>query len=273
MAQHFIDIDDRKIAYHREGEGASVLLIHGVASYSFIWKPIIRELSRNYDVIALDLLGCGDSEKPVDQDLSIKVQSELISKLIDKLGIKDVHLVGHDVGGGVAQLLAVNHADQLSDLTLINPVGYDYWPVQPITAMRLPVIRALTTAIMNKNMLRMVIRRALFYKERLDDKLMDEFWRPLASDEGKRGFVQLIRGINNKLLLDIKDKLKTIELPALLIRGDADAYLSRHILERLHDDIPNSKLVRTPRGGHFIQFDEPEWVSAQIREFISDGLR
>lgn len=266
-----VQVQGHNISYRRKGKGVAVLLVHGVASYSFLWNNIIDRLADQYDVIATDLLGCGASDKPVGVDYSIDTQSDILIELIEKLELGKVHLVGHDVGGGVVQLMAVKRPEQLIDLSMINPVGYDYWPVQPITTMRLPVIRALTSSIMNRNMLKMVVRRAVYNKAALTEELMDEFWQPLATKQGKDGFIQLIRSINNRLLTAITEELRQLTIPALLIRGDADAYLSREITEHLAKDIPNSRLVNVPAGGHFIQIDEPEKISQLLTDFFKES--
>lgn len=264
---NFVEIDGHQIAYRRIGKGIPVLFVHGVASYSFLWDEIMDNLQGEYDVIATDLLGCGASDKPKDTDCSIDVQSDILIKFIEKLNLKQVHLVGHDVGGGVVQLMAVKRPDQLIDLVMMNPVGYDYWPVQPITTMRLPVIRNLTSSIMHRSMLMVVIRRAVYHKDKLTKEIMDKFWEPLKSKEGKDGFVQLIRCINNRLLTAVTDKLRKLKIPTLLIRGDADAYLSRDITENLARDIPNSILVNIPDAGHFIQIDEANKLISLLRKF------
>ncbi|MDH3353899.1 MAG: alpha/beta hydrolase [Chromatiales bacterium] len=268
MNTQFTEVDGHHIAYHRKGHGAPVLLVHGVASHSFLWDGIAELLAEKFDVIAIDLLGCGESDKPLDVDYSIAAQAEILMKFIDKLKLAPLHLVGHDLGGGIVQIMAVTRPEQLIDLTLINPVGYDYWPVQPITLMRLPVIRSLTASIMNPHMLRMVIRRALFYKERLTDDLMGKFWEPLQSQAGRDGFVRLIKAINNRLLTDITGQLRQLKLSSLVIRGDADAYLSREITEKLAEDIPNARLAHITTGGHFIQLDEPEQLFKLLSDFF-----
>ena len=264
----FVEINGHCISYQRTGAGSPVVLIHGVASHSFLWMGIAAHLSDKFDVVVIDLLGCGGSDKPIDVDYSIIAQADILMALIDKLGLPPVHLVGHDVGGGIAQIMAVTRPEQLIDLSLVNPVGYDYWPVQPITLMRLPVIRSLTALIMSPNMFHMVIRRAVFYKEKLSPEILEKLWEPLETQEGKDGFIRLIKGINNKFLTDITEQLQHLEIPALLIRGDADAYLSSDITRRLAEDIPNARLEHVPTGGHFIQLDEPEQLSELLINFF-----
>jgi len=247
-----------------------MLLVHGITTYSFIWRKLIPSLSEQFDLIAPDLLGCGESDKPTGVSYSIRAQAEMLIKLLTKLDIEKVHLVGHDIGGGVAQIMAVTHPERIATLTVINSIGYDYWPVQPIITMRTPVIRQLAMAILDFGMLTSLVRRGLYHKERVTDELMDLFRRPLKTKEGRQGFLILAKSLDNIHLMEIEDKLKRMKLPVLIIRGEGDVYLSPEISERLRRDIKDSRLVRIESGGHFIQEDEPEQLIEAITSFITE---
>ncbi len=175
------NVDGNEIAYQREGAGQPVLLVHGITTYSFIWRKIIPLLTPQYDVIALDLLGCGNSDKPLDVDYSIKSQADIIAKFIKELKLEKLHLVSHDIGGGVAQILSVNYPELIIDVTVINSVAYDFWPVQPIIAMRTPIVRQLAMATLDFGAFRLIVKRGLYYKEALTDELMEYFWEPMKT--------------------------------------------------------------------------------------------
>ncbi len=264
----YTEIDGFSIAYHRQGSGTPVILIHGITTYSFIWQKIIPGLSRHYDVIAIDLLGCGDSDKPPGTDYSLPAQARIIRKFIDNLALNQVHVICHDVGGGIGQILSVKYPEVIKDLVLINTVGYDYWPVQPIITMRIPVIRQLAMAALDFGMLKMLVRRGFHHKERLNDELMDQFSYPLSNKEGRQAFLQFAKSLNNRNLTEIEKSIGKISFPVLIVRGDADPYLSADISERLHREIRESQLIRIPTGGHFLQEDEPDMLVEMIHTFI-----
>lgn len=256
------------IAYHREGSGETVLLIHGITTYSFIWASMFHALKNEYEVIAVDLLGCGDSDKPVDVDYSIKNQALLIKEFLQALGISKVHLVGHDVGGGIAQIFTVSFPDLVITSTLINSVAYDFWPVQPITAVRTPIIRQLAMAVVDMGMFKLIVQRGLFYKEKATPELMNYFFAPMRDREGRKAFLHFAACLNNQDLMDISDGLRQTEKPVLIIRGEADAYLGSTISEKLHSEIPGSELAFIPDGGHFIQIDVPDLLVQKWNRFI-----
>lgn len=264
-----IELQGNSITYYRTGKGEPVIFIHGITTYSFIWRNIIPYFQDKYDVIALDLLGCGDSDKPLNEDFSLKRQSQIIRDFCLKCNITKIHMVCHDVGGGIGQIFAVNYPDMLFDLTLINSVAYNFWPVQPIVAMRTPIIRQIAMASLDLGMFEIIVKRGLYHTSNLTKELMEFFWKPMRDPLGRKGFLHFAKCLNNKNLTDIESELKQLQIPTLIIRGDADVYLSAAISEKLHAHIPKSQLVCIATGGHFIQEDEPGKVSNYIINFIA----
>lgn len=263
------DIAGSQIAYFSKGEGEVVLLVHGITTYSFIWKWVVPLLEEHYQVICVDLLGCGASSKQLDQPYSIKNHAHLLKQFMQKLGIEKCHLVGHDVGGGIGQIFSVNYPEMLYDLVLLNTVAYDFWPVQPIIAMRTPIIRQLAMAMLDIRALGMIIRRGFYHKEKLTPELLNCFWEPMKSKQGRKAFLHFAASLDNQHLLEIIDALHQLDLPVLIIRGDADPYLSGAIADKLAENIPGSKLVKIPTGSHFIQVDEPELITAEMKKFFA----
>ncbi len=260
-------IDGQLLAYHQEGSGETILLVHGITTYSFIWRRIVPLLRDRFRVISVDLLGCGDSAKPLNVPYSLPHHCHILSQFIDCLGNAPVHFVGHDVGGGIGQLFAVRYPEKLRSLTLINSVGHDFWPVQPIVAVRTPIIRQLAMASLDIGAFRLVVRRGMYHKEALTEELMEHFWKPMRNREGRRAFLHFANCLNNQHLVEIEEDLHRIKLPVHIIRGDADLYLSEAIALKLRSDIPGSILTRIASGGHFIQEDEPEVLASAIGLF------
>jgi len=257
-----------RLAYLRQGSGETVLLVHGVTTYSFIWRQVLSQLSENYDVIAVDLLGCGDSDTPLDVEYSLPTQAEYLMEFVSQLGIQKLHYVGHDVGGGIGQVFAVRFPNLLHDLTLTNSVAYDFWPVQPIIAMRTPIIRQLAMATLDLGTFKLIVQRAIYHKELLTPELMDYFWKPMKTQAGRKAFLHFTKCLDNQHLLEIETQLRQLDLPVLIVRGDQDVYLSQEISLKLHREIPGSQLVRIPTGGHFIQVDEPDQLTSAIVQFF-----
>lgn len=255
------------VRLYKTGQGAPVLFIHGITTYSFIWRRVVDLLQNHYCLYVPDLPGCGDSSMDTRVSYSLKTHAERMAELLQAQVGEKVHLVGHDLGGGIAQLMAVEYPELIRSLVLVNSVGYDYWPVQPITALRAPVLRQLIVASFDLGTLKLVVQRGLYHKEKADAELLSLFMRPLQTAAGRMGLLHFARCLDNRNLLDIAHLLPRVTLPTLVVRGDADVYLSPVISQRLVEDFPQANLVRIATAGHFIQEDEPRWLCEKLREF------
>ena len=264
-------VDGFRLAFRQHGVGETVLLVHGVTTASFIWNRVVPFLSPRYRTVAVDLLGCGSSDRPLGVDCSLKRQAELLGGFIENAELGPVHLVGHDVGGGIAQILAVRRPDLVRDLAVLNTVGYDYWPVQPIVTLRTPIVRQLAMATLDLGILRIIVRRALYHPDRLTDELLGNIRSEVSAEGVRRSFLQFVRALNNSDLMAVADDLPSLGIPVLILRGDADAYLSAEIAERLHREIPSSRLLRISTAGHYIQEDEPEVVAGALLEHFREA--
>jgi len=262
-------IQGHDLAYHRFGQGPPLLLVHGITTYSFIWQELVPELARRHEVVAVDLLGCGASDLPLDESYGIRSQVARLEALTQALGWGPFAFVGHDIGGGITQRFAVDHPDRLTHAVVINGVAYDFWPVQPIIAMRTPIIRQLAMASLDLGAFRAIVKRGVFHRERVTDALMADFERPMATREGRKAFLHFAESLDNRDLTSITEGLRSTRVPFLIIRGMDDVYLSGEIARKLHREIPGSRLVEIPEAGHFIQVDQPGRLVRELEAFLA----
>jgi len=255
------------MAYQRSGSGPTVLMVHGITTYSFIWRKIVPLLEDEYDLVRVDLLGCGSSDMSSDFDLSLKNHATLLIEFMDQLGLEKVHIVGHDIGGGIAQLLGISHPERFHSIAMLNPVGYDYWPVQPITSMRTPVFRQLAMAAFDRGYYKSIVRKATFRESTYTDELNELFWSNFDNPRSKKSFLRFAKCLNNNDLMEVADQLKQMKLPVLILRAEKDVFLSAGITSRLHDDIPESTLKIISRSGHYMQEDAPEEINVELKMF------
>ncbi len=265
-------LDGGSLAYRRTGSGEPVVFVHGVTCNSFIWLPVIPYLENQWDTIAIDLLGCGDSDRPENADLTIKAQATHLQQFVDTIGLDRFHLVGHDVGGGISQIFAVCNPERLKTLTLVNTVAYDFWPVQPVIAIRTPFLRQLAMATLNLGILRLIVGRGIHHKDRLTPELFAKFHSEVSAPKRRRGFLRFTRSLDNKHLLEITDDLRKLNVPTLIVRGKQDVYLSAEISNRLLQDISGSALASVEAAGHFIQIDQPEYLAELIESHMSEAI-
>jgi 2-hydroxymuconate-semialdehyde hydrolase len=147
-APRYIAVGSEQIAYHRFGRGPSVALIHGIPTWSYLWRNVIPPLIQDgLEIIAIDLLGYGDSDKPVGADLGVAAQAELLTTVLRKLNWDGYAIVGHDIGRGVAQLMCANDREAATRLILIDTITYDSFPEPGIARLKDPVWDRILSAV------------------------------------------------------------------------------------------------------------------------------
>ena len=259
-----VTVDGTEIAVRRAGAGTAVLLIHGIPTSSRIWDGVGADLSSDLQVAAPDMLGYGESAKPLDRDVSMAAQARLVPPLLDALGLDQVVLVGHDLGGAVAQRVAVEVPERVRGLVLVDSVSFDSWP---IAQMR--VLRAITPPFTRR------WPRAWFrWFERSMSKYVPEgepreafaaglgAWsRDRASAEA---WIRNARAMDPRITAEIAPRLGEIAVPAHIVWGKDDPFQKVRWASRLRDAIPGATLTVLD-GGHFLPWDRPREVAAEIR--------
>ncbi len=217
-------INGHKIAFLEQGSGSPVILIHGIPTNSLMWRDIIPQLAKAYRVIAPDLLNYGQSTKPKSADVSINAQSHMLVKLMDVLGARRADIVAHDIGGGVAQLLAVNHPEKIRKLVLMDSVCFDSWPIPEFEPLQKPEAESEMSLNDFLSMMRGFMPNGVYNKSIMTDELIDIYLAPWSTENGKRAFFRNLRRLNNEYTHAIADELRHLPHQTLIIWGDKDLF-------------------------------------------------
>jgi len=256
------------MAYHRTGRGEPVLLVHGILAHSFIWRDVIPKLAERHEVVAVDLLGCGDSTMPMRLSLSLQSQADYLAELVQWLGLGKVHFVGHEVGGGIGQAMAVRHPKNVRSLTLVNSVAQNLWPVWPVTGLQLPFLKYLVLSSLDAGLFEWTVRRSLQNRDKVTDDLMMEFYRPLQTLIGRRTLLHFANCLHSADLTRIELDLKKLSLPVHVVWGAADRYLPTQTPDALRAIFPAGSFHRIENAGHLVPIDEPVKLAEILVEAI-----
>ncbi|WP_369830655.1 alpha/beta fold hydrolase [Mycobacterium sp. ACS1612] len=262
-----ITLHGDRVAYRDEGAGEVLLLVHGMGGSSATWSGVIRVLAERYRVIAPDLLGHGDSDKPRG-DYSVGAFAVLLRDLLDALGVSRVTVVGHSLGGGIAMQFAHQHSQYCERIALISSGGFggDVGRVLrllslPGSELVLPVI-ASRPAIVAGNAVRALMGSTDRFKARPSLSNRDHrqaFLRTLRSVVDFRG--QAVTAVNRLTFNEV--------LPALIISGDQDRVIPVDHALAAHRTLPNSRLHIMPGVGHHPPTERPEAVARLIDDFVA----
>lgn len=257
------------LAYIRKGQGPPVVLLHGIPSSSYLWRDLIDPLSATFDVLAPDLLGYGDSDKRLDADLSIAAQARYVVAFMETLGVHQAAVIGHDIGGGVAQLMAVDEPQRVARLVLIDSAVDNNWPVPVIARLKEPAWDQIMTNIDMRKGLREGLEKGMVTAGRVTDEVVDEWTRPFQDLGGRRAYLRAARALNNRDLMSRSKHVEEIDTPTLILWGANDAFLEPRWAEVLQRKLRNSTIEIVDPGGHFLPLDRPDAVLEAITRFLT----
>jgi len=259
-----------RLAYRRVGvrRPERILLVHGIPTSSYLWRHVMPALARRFDTVALDLLGFGDSDKPAGESYRLAAHAERVREFLDELHWPDCAVVGHDVGGGVAAMLAGRHADIVTRLVLVDTICYDNFPIPSIERLKDPHYER---PLLEKG-LEPSFRRAFdkgIANGRLSDEDLAEYVRPFRDPEGRAAYLRALRDLDTLDWMRERSRIENFPRPTLVLWGEKDAYLPPSDGERLAAAMPDAQFESLPGCGHFVPEDQPDALTRALLGFTA----
>lgn len=257
-----------EIAYTDLGSGLPVVAMHGIPTWSYLYHDVLDGLAEGRRVIAPDFIGHGMSDQRDMFDRSLIAQRDMILALMDWLGIARADLVGHDTGGGVALIMAVENPDRVNRLVLSNAVAYDSWPIDDMLAVGHPGWKHKTTEEI-RDFLLGGLADGLSRPARLTDAFVDGIVAPYVTEAGKLSLIRNASALNTSHTTMPTDRLGGIAAPTLLVWGANDPWQPLSDGARLARDIPGARLVPVEHASHWIPQDAPDEWLAEVAAFLT----
>jgi len=258
----------------KSGAGPPLVAIHGFGASLYTWHAVLRALSGRHTVYAVDLKGFGQSPKPNDGQYSVHDQAALIRELMDAQELRDVTLVGHSFGGGVALALAVEleraSPGTLASLILLDAAAYPQPLPSFVSILRLPVIGWLSQYLLPiEFQVRFVLKLAYYRDARIPDATVRAYATALGLPGGRRALRATAKQIIPKDIDALSAEYPTIRVPALLIWGRHDEIVPLWVGERLSRALPNARLLVIDDAGHVPHEETPDPVGTALRAFLA----
>jgi 2-hydroxymuconate-semialdehyde hydrolase len=253
-----------ELAYADEGHGPTVVLLHGFPTSSHLWRDLVPILAPRFRAIAPDLLGYGDSSKPEDpRALTIDAQAGYVRELVEDLGVTEFAVVGHDIGGGVAQLLALEGG--VDTFVLVDAVSFDAWPIEGVRMLQAtdPVgaDRELVEGIVT-----VALETGMSVPERLGPEDREEYVRPWLAEPA--ALLRAARAIDGRGLVGAEERLAVLDARVLVVWGEDDPFLSAGLADRLGEVLAGATVAILPGCSHYVTEDAPEAVLPLISEYL-----
>ncbi|MFJ4192846.1 alpha/beta fold hydrolase [Pseudomonas sp. NPDC089534] len=262
------------IRYWTCGQGEPLLLIHGFPTASWDWHYLWQPLAQRYRVIACDMLGFGDSAKPLNHTYSLLEQADLQQALLAHLKVEQpLHLLAHDYGDSVAQELLARHGDGLIEVASCVFLNGGLFPEthRPVLMQKLllsPLGWMIGRAFSREGLAKS-FRQIFGPQSRPSESELDDFWSLIESNHGPRIMHKLIGYIPERRVQ--RDRwvaaMQRGDIPLRVIDGETDPISGGHMVERYRQLIPDADAVLLPGIGHYPQTEAPAQVLKHYLEF------
>lgn len=261
--------------YVDEGQGDTVLFVHGTPTWSFEYRHVIAALSKRHRCIAPDHLGFGLSERPAGFGYTPEAHAEAIREFVDRLELDRFTLVVHDFGGPIALPLALRSRPAVSRVVVLNSWA---WPLDddPQLARAARLIGGAAGRWLYKYAdieFRLIMPSAYGDRRKLTQAIYRQY-QEVFRDRQARG--QVLHALATSLLgsrdhyQSLLDGMAALRgLPVLIVWGMKDSFFRPHYLARWRLLLPEATVVPIADAGHWPHEEEPARVVEALERFLN----
>ena len=270
---NYIQLESWNLHYIDEGEGPVMVLFHACPFWSFSFREVIKEFSKDHRVIALDLLGFGLSDKPADFDYSINGHTAILEEFIWRLGLKKMTFVLHGWGGTIGMSYAVRHPNFITSLVIMNSIAFSGHKLPwQLKLCRIPTLGPL------------LVKMFLLYGSRsaaLSPEVKNAYLIPFRKEYSKeedpllpvQNFIASIPAYPEddaaQSVLAIESGLWSFRMkPVCIIWATHDFLYNKKALHLWHKCLPGAEIHTLERTTHYILEEQSETFNAILRDFL-----
>jgi pimeloyl-ACP methyl ester carboxylesterase len=260
---------ERKIHYMEFGEGSHhLLLIHGYGAYSITWKDLIPVLIKaGKKIWAIDLLGFGYSDKPLDIQYTLELYLEQINAFMQEMHIPQADLIGHSMGGAVALGIAMDYSYRVKSLTLISPMAY---PSGLALGLRIGKrFLSLIKLFWGMPFLRIARKYLIVNTEAACTPQKEaEAAEPYFLENGLESALTVLQHFDYDRLANLRRGYSRVKVPVLIIWGKQDPLVPCRHIKFFKRDFPHAEIFLLDHCGHIPQEEYPQEVARSILNFL-----
>jgi pimeloyl-ACP methyl ester carboxylesterase len=250
-----------KVTFSDTGKGRVVVLLHGFLGSHKIWEPVIKDLSKTYRVIAIDLPGHGGTPC-FGYAHSMELMAKCAKAVLDHLRLKKYVLIGHSMGGYVALAYADLFPDHVKGFCLYHSTSY-----ADSAEKKKDRLRAVNAVKSDRNLYTRNTIKNLFATKNLKYlKSEINFATKIAKGTSKRGIIAALYGMKDRVSRDII--LGMVEYPIMMVIGELDNVLPHEQLLEQAATIRNPATLYLEHDGHFGFLESPRTSSKWLRKFL-----
>ena len=270
-----------QLHYREAGHGPLVIMLHGFPEFWYAWRHLMPAVAdAGYHVVAPDMRGYNLSGKPQGvASYRIDTLADDVAALINHLGERRAHIIGHDWGGAVAWHLAMRHREAIDRLVIINaphPRAFarelrrprQLWRSRYMLLFQLPRLAEALIARNDFAIIRRILRNDPANPDVFTDVDIDRYVHALARPWALTSAINYYRAAARFRPRPTRGFSSRIDAPTLLIWGDRDRHLDGRLSEGLERWVPNLAVEHLPKASHWVMSDAPEDVERLVVNFL-----
>jgi haloalkane dehalogenase len=272
---HSFATPEGNLHYVDTGQGSPVVMVHGTPTWSFEWRHLLCHLSDEYRCLALDHLGFGLSDHPEDASiLRPEDHARRFADWVEHLGLQDITLVVHDLGGPIGLAYALEHPENVRAIVLINTI---MWPLAGDKHFEGPakLFSGALGRFLYEQMgfsAKVILPAAFGDKKKLTPAIHTQYLKPLATPRDRKGtyaFAKSLLGATDWLGSLWEKRERLAKIPALLVWGMKDPAFRPQELKRWRSALPSATFHPLEEVGHWPQEEASETLLMLLRDFLA----
>lgn len=273
-----LTVTSAQMSYIDEGSGDVFLFVHGNPTWSFAWRTLFRGVADSARAIAVDHIGCGLSEKPLDYDYSLDRRITALCEFVEQLDLRQITLVAHDWGGAIGMGAAGRMPERFSRFVLMNTAAFRSKRIPfRIAVCRIPLLGTLALRGLNA-FSRAALTMAVEKPGRMTKSIRQGYLAPYDSWKNRIAVNAFVKDIplrrshrSWQTLIDVEEGLAQFTShPMLLVWGEKDWCFTTEFLEEFERRFPQAETLRIPDAGHYIFEDAPEQILNRVSQFVAE---
>ncbi|GEP36805.1 hydrolase [Nocardioides psychrotolerans] len=276
MAPSKVVLHGHELSYVDSGSGPVVLFIHGILGSQRQWAHLVDQMDDDHRVLVPDLFGHGESAKPLG-DYSLSSHAATMRDLLDHLGIQQVTLVGHSLGGGIAMQFFYLFPERVERLVLVSSGGLGREVNLILRAATLPgaeQVLSVVASVPVTSRLRAVGRGAekVGWRPGADVGAIWRGFSSLSDRESRRAFLATTRAVIDfgGQSISAHDHLgDALPIPVLIVWGTKDRMIPASHALSAQQSVPECQVELFEGAGHFPHLDDPDRFARVLRDFIA----
>jgi pimeloyl-ACP methyl ester carboxylesterase len=271
VTSRYLEVDGRRFHYRVQGEGPTLVLLHGVMASLHTWDGWVDQLKEHYRIIRMDLPGFGLSQHMTEREQYTPEHSlALFDKVRAHFGLERFYLGGNSLGGFLSWFYAARYPAHVEKLILVDPIAYPQKLPSVIQFVSLPGIGEIAQRFAPRFLVERNVREVYGNPELISQDTVDRYYELMMHEENRFAMVQTFRKLK-ELSRDglLSNEINKIQCPTLLMWGDEDRWVPPKLIENWKRDLRNLEVKVYEGAGHIPMEERPIETARDAHAFLS----